>query len=292
MGKLTKSLPQVELAIMGGSGFPRLIGAKVIRKISPDELNGLFGKPSGPVYIIKFQGKMIAFMCRHGEGHEFNPTFVNYRANVWALVMLGVKKCFGISACGSLTKEIKPGILTIPHQLFDNTKLRQRTFFEIAAHVSLAQPFCQMARSELIAAIKQTRLQFCDHAKYITIEGPSYSTEAESEDFIFRGFHIVGMTTSPEAHLMREAGICYAVITMPTDYDAGLGEYEAVNAEMVERVFRLNVKKVRKVLRKLIFSATTNWCSCHNSLENAIQTNEKYIYSRQHYILRFLRRTI
>lgn len=289
MSTLTKKLPIVELAIMGGSGFAELAEVDIVRTIAPEEIEGPFGQPSGSVTIGKFAGKLIAFMCRHGNGHQFNPTYINYRANVWALVILGIKKCFGISACGSLTNDIKIGVLTVPHQLVDNTKLRIRSFFEIAVHVSMAQPFCENSRQEIITAINKAGLPHKNHAKYITIEGPQYSTEAESEDFIFREFHIVGMTTSPEAHLLREAEICAAYITMPTDYDAGLGEHEAVNADMVAKVFGMNVEKVKKVLQYLIADATIKPCSCHHSLDNAVHSNISLIPEKELLILNTLR---
>jgi len=287
---LTTKLPKAELAIMGGSGFAKLVGLTNRVIIPREALIGPFGLPSGHIEIGKFRGKKVAFLCRHGDGHIFNPTYINYRANVWALKMLGIKKCYCISACGSLTNDIKLGVLTVPHQLIDKTKLRIRSFFEIAVHASMAQPFCESSRQEIITAINIAELPHIDHAKYVTIEGPSYSTQAESEDFIFRNFHIVGMTTSPEAHLLREAGICAAYITMPTDYDAGLGEHEAVTATMVAKVFGLNVKKVKKVLRHLIVNATTPPCQCHRSLDHALHSDIEKIPDNELRILEILRR--
>lgn len=286
---MTNSLPQVDLAVLAGSGFGNLVGLKNSTCFTPNQLTGPFGEPSGSVEIGDYQIRRVAFLCRHGNGHEFNPTFVNYRANVWALRMLGVKKCFGISACGSLTNDIKLGVLTVPHQLIDKTKLRQRTFFEIAVHISMAKPFCENARQEIIRAIEEAELPYKDRAKYVTIEGPSYSTEAESEEFILLGHHIVGMTTSPEAHLLREAGICAAYITMPTDYDAGLGEHEAVNADMVAEVFGMNILKVRTVLQYLITNTKVEPCACHKSLNHAMHSDVNFIPEEQKKILDFLK---
>ena len=164
---MTTELPKVELAIMGGSGFAEIAGVDIIQIITPEKLEGPFGQPSGSITIGKFASKLIAFMCRHGNGHQFNPTYINYRANVWALVMLGVKKCFGISACGSLTNLIQVGTLTVPDQLFDNTKLRPRTFFQAAVHVSMADPFCNSARNELINMTKAVKLPVHDYATYV-----------------------------------------------------------------------------------------------------------------------------
>lgn len=269
-------LPKAKIAIIGGSGLAELDDLKIVRKIEPVFLNTEFGYPAGPITIGEIEGKTVAFLCRHGLGHEINPTDVPYRANTMALVRLGVKKVYAISACGSLTEETQPGVLTVPHQLIDNTKHRVRTFFNgtgLVVHISMSKPFCENVRQEMLAALREAKIEHHDGGVYVTIEGPQYSTDAEYDDFINRGFHLIGMTTSPEAHLMREAGICYAVIVLPTDIYTITGQHEAVNAHLVMATFAANIQRVKQLIPVLIKNAVVSDCSCHHSLDGAVQSD-------------------
>jgi len=289
-------LPQVELAIIGGSGINRIKGAKVIRVISKNDLRGPFGLPSNDIYIVEIFGRTVALLLRHSVGHIINPTTVPYRANAYALAMLGVRIVVAVSACGVLKQEIEIGVLTVPNQLVDFTKHRTRTLFNekgLVIHVSMANPFCNSTRIELIEAVEKAGLPVNDKATYITIEGPQYSTKAESKIFASWNCDIIGMTTSPEAHLMREAGICYVVLAMPTDHDAGLGDmYKPVDGDEVLKTFNANIVKVQLVLPIFIRGCVVINCDCHHAVEKGIHTDSKYIPHDQRKILETLTRKI
>ncbi|MCF7937202.1 MAG: S-methyl-5'-thioadenosine phosphorylase [Spirochaetales bacterium] len=215
------NLPAAEIGIIGGSGLYDLPGIDLIGNY---RIEGPFGSPSSPVTIGNFGKKRLAFLARHGEGHRLNPSEVNYRANIYALKQLGVRYLIAVSACGSLREEIKPGDVVIPDQLFDFTRGgRKRSFFEggVVAHVGMEPPFCTGLTAVLADAASAADKERTVHPRgnFITIEGPAFSTGAESRIFQNWGMDIIGMTTSPEAHLAREAEICYAVMAHVTDYD-------------------------------------------------------------------------
>ncbi len=180
-----------------------------------------FGKPSAPIVVGELQGQRIAFLARHGIGHRLSPSEVPYRANIYALKALGVERIVSISACGSLREDYAPGEVVVPDQLFDFTRKRKSSFFEdgLVAHISVANPFCEDLSMKLFAAVQSTGAACHSGGSLITIEGPRFSTKAESNTYRSWGMSIIGMTASPEAFLAREAELCYAVMAHVTDYD-------------------------------------------------------------------------
>ena len=194
-----------------------------------------FGLPSDPIVSGMLGGQRVAFLARHGRGHRFNPSEVNYRANIYALKLLGVKRIISISACGSLREDYAPGDIVIPDQLYDNTRLRERSFFGggLVVHASVADPFAPQLSAALHTAASATGARVHRGGSFITIEGPRFSTRAESGVFRKWGMSLVGMTTSPEAFLAREAEIAYAVLAHVTDYDVWHQTAEPVTVEMV-----------------------------------------------------------
>ena len=208
----------VSLAVIGGSGLYSMSGLQGSRE---HDLDTPFGKPSAPIVVGTLEGQRVAFLARHGLGHHISPSEVNYRANIYALKSLGATQIISVSACGSLREDYAPGHIVIPDQLFDNTKGRERTFFGegLVAHVSIADPFCTDLSDQLEAATRATGATTHRGGSFITIEGPRFSTKAESIVFRTWGMSLIGMTASPEAFLAREAEICYAVMAHVTDYD-------------------------------------------------------------------------
>lgn len=220
------------LAVIGGSG---LYAMESLTGVQEHALETPFGLPSDPIISGMLGGQRVAFLARHGRGHRFNPSEVNYRANIYALKLLGVKRIVSISACGSLREDYAPGDIVIPDQLFDNTRLRERSFFGggLVVHASVADPFAPQLSAALHTAASATSARVHRGGSFITIEGPRFSTRAESEVFRKWGMSLVGMTTSPEAFLAREAEIAYAVLAHVTDYDVWHQTAEPVTVEMV-----------------------------------------------------------
>src|SRR5574341_946132 len=223
MPNSTPSAPT--LAIIGGSGLYNMPG---LTHIEEHALETPFRKPSDPVVVGRLRspaseaagnGRRVAFLARHGKGHRFSPTEVNYRANIFALKMLGVERIVAVSACGSLREDYAPGHIVIPDQLYDHTKSRERTFFGegLVAHIGTADPFCPTLSQQLWEAVQTTGATAHRGGAFITIEGPRFSTKAESKTFRQWGMDIIGMTAVPEAQLAREAEICYATMAHVTD---------------------------------------------------------------------------
>lgn len=284
-----KRLLPVEIAIIGGSGLADFKDVKVLREIKPEEMETPFGRPSH-ITICEINGKKVAFLCRHDKGHRFSPTHVPYAANAYALRILGVKIVIGISACGTLSELIKPGELVVPHQLVNGT-IRPHSFFTIAVHVPMGKPFCEELRSEIIKTLQVEFPEFKVHhnAVYYTMEGPQYSTDAEHQDYISRGFHIIGMTTYTEACYLREAGICYAVIAMPTDSYYRYLPHDDVDSKLVEKVFGENIGKVLLILPKIIERVDAeNDCRNRHLLLNNIHTNYRAVPSEEFQLLKVL----
>ena len=209
---------QIDIAIIGGSGIYSMEGLTDTREQIVDTP---FGKPSSPIIIGMLEGKRIAFLARHGIGHFISPTDVNYRANIYSLKKIGASRIVSISACGSLREDYKPGDIVIPDQIYDNTRERKRTFFSdgIVVHTGVADPFCPDLSQRVFDGVKGSGAQVHKGGTLITIEGPRFSTKAESNVFRAWGMSIIGMTASPEAFLAREAEICYSTMAHVTDYD-------------------------------------------------------------------------
>ncbi|MFZ4827972.1 MAG: S-methyl-5'-thioadenosine phosphorylase [Phototrophicaceae bacterium] len=261
------------IAVIGGSG---LYNMPSITDKTEVILETPFGKPSAPIVIGTVQGKRVAFLPRHGVGHTYSPSSVPYRANAYALRMLGVRFVLGVSACGSLRESYEPGNIVIPHQLLDFTKLwRERTFFEtgIVAHVSIADPFTAELRTLLFEAVQAVGGTVHPHGTYITIEGPRFSTRAESLTYRQWGCDIIGMTTSPEAQLCAEAQMAYAVMAHVTDYDVWRETGESVTNQMVIETMKRNLGLTQKALQVAIDQLDeTLDLPVHQQLETALLT--------------------
>lgn len=268
---------KVDLAIIGGSGLYKMDGGKFIDEVN---INTPFGTTSSPIMISEFNGKRIAFLARHGIGHFINPTEVNYRANIYALKQLGVTKIISVSACGSLREDHKPGDIVVPDQLFDFTKRRELSFFTegLVAHVGVADPFCPELRTSIYNAVKETGAAVHDSGSLITIEGPRFSTRAESNVFRQWGMSIIGMTASPEAFLAREAEMCYATMAHVTDYDVWHTSEQPVTVEMVIKTLNENTQIAQDAIKKLIDSLDGPFgCECGNALADALITNREIV---------------
>lgn len=265
------------LAVIGGSGLYSMPGLKDIQELA---LATPFGSPSAPVVVGTLQGVRTAFLARHGYGHHISPTEVNYAANIYALKSLGVSRVISISACGSLREDYAPGDLAIPDQLFDLTRDRQRSFFGdgFVAHVGVADPFCPDLSTQLLHACQATGAVVHAGGAFITVEGPRFSTKAESNTYRAWGMSLIGMTTSPEAFLAREAELCYAVMAHITDYDVWHIEEVPVSVEAVIAVLTRNTKIAQQSVANLAHElpAERN-CNCEHALRDALITNPQAI---------------
>lgn len=239
-----------------------------------------FGEPSAPIVTGILEGEKVAFLARHGIGHFISPSEVNYRANIYALKSLGVERIVSISACGSLREDFAPGDIVIPDQLFDFTRGRKRSFFEggLVAHISAADPFCADLSKHLYKAALQTGAPVHHGGASITIEGPRFSTRVESHTFRAWGMSVIGMTTSPEAFLAREAEMCYAVMAHVTDYDCWHVSEQPVTVEMVIEILNRNTETAQQAVKNLIrILPVERSCECQNALASALITDPKVI---------------
>lgn len=266
-------MPQnIELAIIGGSGlydFPGLVDVETRELATP------FGKPSAPIVTGSLLDHRIAFLARHGIGHTISPTEINYRANIYALKSLGVERVVSISACGSLREDFAPGEIVIPDGLFDFTRDRKRSFFEdgMVAHVSVPEPFCRDLSKQLELALVKTGAKVHHGGSLITIEGPRFSTRAESNVYRSWGMSVIGMTTSPEAFLAREAELCYTVMAHVTDYDVWHISAAPVTVDMVVETLRHNTELAQESIRQLVQDLSPDTaCECQDAMANALIT--------------------
>jgi 5'-methylthioadenosine phosphorylase len=240
------------IGIFGGSGFYELLsGAREERVSTP------FGEPSAAIRVGQIEGRDVAFMPRHGDRHEFPPHRVNFRANVWAMRELGVRRIIGPCACGSLKPELAPGTFVVCDQFVDRTRGRADTFYDgpRTTHVSAADPYCPDLRSVLVAAAGELDIPVANGGTVVVIQGPRFSTRAESRWFAGMDASVVNMTQYPEAWLARELQLCYATIALVTDYDVGLEgmpDIEPVSAEAAFRVFAENLARLRDLLFRAI----------------------------------------
>ena len=269
---------RVPIGIIGGSGVYDIDGIKIIeeRKIETP-----FGDPSAPVTIGELDGRRVAFIPRHGKDHEFNPSTVPYRANMWALKSLGVFWLVTVSATGSLKQEIVPGHFVIPDQIIDKTVKRPNTMFdEIAVHAGLSYPFHPMLREVLLDVIKEDgKITVHDGGTYVCMEGPAFSTIAESNLHRSWGASLIGMTAMPEARLARECEMCYATIALPTDYDVW-HEDDHVDVAKVIETLNKNVSNVKRILAAIIPKIPLDReeeCDASFALKNAIMTKPERI---------------
>ena len=266
-----------QIGIFGGTGLYQMSG---LSNVEEREIPTPFGNPSSPIIIGTLEGKRVAFLARHGIGHFISPGEINFKANIWAMKYLGVKWLMGISACGSLREDFAPGHIVVPDQLFDNTKNRSYSFFGdgLVAHIGIADPFCNILSENIFNAVTSTGATAHLGGTFITIEGPRFSTKAESNVFRSWGMSIIGMTTSPEAYLAREAEMCYGVMAHVTDYDVWHVSEEPVTVEMVIAILNQNTEVAQSAVRILVADFDTEQdCQHHHALANAIITDRKKI---------------
>lgn len=266
-------MEEVKIGVIGGSGIYDIEGITETRK---QKIRTPFGDPSDTIVIGNLEGIPVAFLPRHGRGHFIMPSELNSRANIYALKSLGVEQIISISACGSLKEELKPRDIVIPDQLFDRTRQRPYTFFGegIVAHIGFANPYCSELSQILYRVAKDLGLSVHLGGTYVCIEGPQFSTKAESKVFRSLGFSIIGMTNLPEAKLAREAEICYATLGLVTDYDVWK-EGEEVSVERVIGNLLANIENVKKLIKAAIPRLERERkCECASALAYAIQTRK------------------
>jgi len=265
------------LAVIGGSGLYAMPGLKETQEL---DLTTPYGKTSAPIVVGTLEGQRVAFLARHGIGHHISPSEVPYRANIYALKALGVERIISISACGSLREDYAPGEIVVPDQVFDMTRGRARSFFGegLVAHISIADPFCPDLSAHVYNAVQSAGGVVHQGGAIITIEGPRFSTKAESHTYRSWGMSIIGMTTSPEVFLAREAEICYAVMAHVTDYDVWHTSEQPVTVEMVIEILYRNTELAQEAVRLLARELKTErTCSCPNALATALITQPDQI---------------
>jgi len=273
-------IKNIQFAIIGGSGLYEM---SIIQDSKEYMLDTPFGKPSAPIVVGNLKGRKIAFLARHGIGHHLTPSEVPYQANIYALKSLGIDRIISISACGSLREDYAPGHVVIPDQLYDKTSNRHRSFFGegLVGHVSMADPFCEDLSNQLEQAVKTTSAVSHRGGAFITIEGPGFSTRAESGVYRSWGMSLIGMTTAPEAFLAREAEICYAVMAHVTDYDVWRLSEESVTVDMVIQTLNKNTSIAIEVIENLALNLNSSrTCNCEHALANALITRRDVIPSR------------
>ncbi|SRR5258708_4739217 len=267
----------IRIGIIGGSGLYGMSGLQEQREV--DALTP-FGKPSAPIVTGILEGQRIAFLARHGIGHHLTPAEVPYLANIYALKSLGVERIISISACGSLREDFAPGHIVIPDQIYDNTKDRPHTFFGngLVAHISVAEPFCVDLSRQLEHACRSASAVVHHGGTFVTIEGPRFSTKAESMAYRTLGMSLIGMTASPEAFLAKEAEICYAVMAHITDYDVWHISEAPVTVEMVIQVLNKNTAMAQEAIKHFVrsYNAERN-CDCEHTLAHALITERDKI---------------
>jgi 5'-methylthioadenosine phosphorylase len=263
----------LKLGIIGGSGLYHLPSLEIIDTI---DFETPFGRPSDHLTLGRLAGTEIVFLPRHGASHRHTPSELPYRANIYALKELGVTHVVSISAVGSLQEHLPPLSVVLPDQIIDRSLLRPRTFFEggIVAHVGIAEPYCPPLRASLLACGDAIGQSIRDGGTYVCIEGPQFSTKAESNLYRSWGAAVIGMTAMPEARLAREAELCYATVAMVTDYDVWHESEAAVTVEMVLANLQQNTETGREIVRALAERGLPGRsCGCANALANAIVTN-------------------
>ncbi len=261
---------RAEIGVFGGSGFYSLVeNAREVPIETP------YGAPSDQLALGEIAGKRVAFLPRHGKDHRFPPQAINYRANLYAMKMLGVKRIIAPTACGSLKPEVKPGSMVVADQVVDRTNARKDTFYDgpITTHVSFADPYCLTMRPIAIAALRSLGIDTHERGTIVVIQGPRFSTRAESRWFAAAGWEVINMTQYPESYLARELEMCYVNISLITDYDVGLegiGGIEPVSHHEVIEVFNQNNARVKDGIHRIIERLDVDAdCKCRHALEGA-----------------------
>jgi len=258
---------RADIGVFGGSGFYSLIeNAREVWVETP------YGAPSDRVALGEIGGRKVAFLPRHGKDHRYPPQSINYRANLYAMKSLGVKRIIAPNACGSLKHDVKPGSMVVCDQLVDRTNGRADTFFDgpVTTHVSFADPYCPTLRPIAIDALRSLGIETHERGTVVVIQGPRFSTRAESKWFQSQGWEVINMTQYPEAYLARELGICFVNISLITDYDVGLDGMAPVSHHEVMEVFKRNNDRVKNAIGLIVEKTPLGAdCACHHSLEGA-----------------------
>jgi 5'-methylthioadenosine phosphorylase len=268
-------MPKAKIAVVGGSGLYQIEGLTEIEEVNPTTP---FGKPSDTITVGKLEGTSIAFLPRHGRGHTITPTEVPYRANIYALKALEVERIIAVNAVGSFKKELKPGDLVIPDQIIDRTRHRADSFFGegIVVHIAFADPFCPDLSRILYDAAKKIKAKVHFGGTYVAMEGPAFSTKAESRLYRSWGADVIGMTGIPEAKLAREAEICYAMVAGATDYDSWQKKSERLVVSEIIKTLRSNIDAIREIIKLAVAAVPEKReCECATALGVAIATSHK-----------------
>jgi len=267
----------VKIAIIGGSGLYHMAGLTDTREV---RVKTPFGDPSDAIVVGTLENRRVAFLARHGRGHRFTPSEINYRANICALKLLGVEQIISVSAVGSLREDCPPLDFLIPDQFFDRTRLRTATFFGggIVAHVGFDKPTCPRLSGHLADACGRVGVKAHRGGTYVCMEGPQFSTLAESNSYRKQGFDVIGMTNLTEAKLAREAELCYASFAMVTDYDCWHPQHDAVTLNEIIANMGRNSENVQRAIREVLCAFSDDRsCRCKSALAHAILTDRKAI---------------
>lgn len=267
----------VKIGIIGGSGLYSMAGLADTREV---HVKTPFGEPSDAIFIGTLEGRRVAFLSRHGRGHRFSPSEINYRANICALKMLGVERVISVSAVGSLREDVPPLDFLIPDQFFDRTRGRTSTFFGggIVAHVGFDKPTCPQLSEQLAGACDRIGVKVHRGGTYVCMEGPQFSTLAESHTYRQLRFDVIGMTNLTEAKLAREAELCYATFAMVTDYDCWHPQHDAVTVDVIIGNLNKNAENVQRAIREVVRALGPGRdCHCGSALAHAILTDRKVI---------------
>ena len=269
---------RASIGVIGGSGVYQMEGLKDVKEI---KVKTPFGDPSDAIVVGVLGNQRVAFLPRHGRGHRIMPSELPVRANIYALKSLGVERIISISACGSLREDFAPLDIVIPDQLYDRTKNRPTTFFGdgLVVHISFADPFCPELSQVLYSAAQKAGARVHKGGSYMVIDGPQFSTKAESESYRAMKMDIIGMTAIPEAKLAREAEMCYATIAMVTDYDVWHPSHDSVTVEMVIQNLFKNAEMGKRIVRYVVdeVPSAREHCPCPNALREAIITSRDRI---------------
>jgi len=276
-GKGKGSAAQASIGIISGSGLYSMSGLTDMREI---RVKTPFGDPSDVIVLGTLEGQRVAFLARHARGHSILPSEINYRANIYAMKLLGAERIISVSAVGSLKEDLRPGEFLVPDQFFDRTKSRASTFFGdgLVAHVAFAHPTCGQLSGVLGDACVHEGVKVHRRGTYICIEGPQFSTLAEAEVNRQLRFDVIGMTNLTEAKLAREAEVCYAAISMITDYDCWHPDHESVTAAQIIATLNQNAENAQKVLRAAVREVPAErTCKCGTALKHSLVTNMKLV---------------
>jgi len=269
--------PLAEIGVIGGSGLYEMSGLSNTREL---HVKTPFGDPSDKIVLGNFEGKRVAFLARHGRGHRILPSELNFRANIYAMKLLGVQRIISVSAVGSLQENLRPGEFLVPDQFFDSTKGRISTFFGngLVAHVAFDKPTCAQLSTVLADACVSTAVPVHRKGTYINMEGPQFSTLAEAHFHRAQKFDVIGMTNVTEAKLAREAEICYATIAMITDYDCWHPEHESVTASQIIATLNQNATNAQNVVREAVKTMPAERkCKCGSALAHSLITDFKLV---------------